>query len=68
MGDITGKRPSVLRLRERIKFESWSSISGMSKEDAKIAYIDLVNNLNFDGDEISCDEREARLNNEHHNV
>ena len=68
VGDITGKRPSVLRLRERIKFESWSSISGMSKDDAKIAYIDLVNNLNFDGDEISCDEREARLNNEHHKV
>ena len=68
VGDVTGKRPSVLRLRERIKFESWSSISGMSKEDAKIAYIDLVNNLNFDGDEISCDEREARLNNEHHKV
>lgn len=68
VGDITGKRPSVLRLRERIKFESWSSISGMSKEDAKIAYIELVNNLKFDEDEISCDEREARLNNENHNI
>ena len=40
----------------------------MSKEDAKIAYIELVNNLKFDEDEISCDEREARLNNENHNV
>ncbi len=63
-GDVSGKRPGVLKLRDRIKFDSWSSISGMSKGDAKIAYIKLVNNLKFDGDEISCDEREARLLNE----
>ena len=42
VGDVTGKRPGVLRIRDRIKFDSWSSISGMSKDDAKIAYIDLV--------------------------
>ena len=64
VGDVTGKRPGVLRIRDRIKFDSWSSISGMSKDDAKIAYIDLVKNLDFENEEISCDEREARLNNE----
>ena len=63
-GDVSGKRPSVLKLRDRIKFDSWSSISGMSKDDAKIAYIELVNNLEFEEDEISCDDREALLNNE----
>ena len=63
VGDVTGKRPGVLRLRDRIKFDSWSSMSGMSKDDAKIAYIKLVNNLQFEEDEISCEEREARLNN-----
>lgn len=62
VGDVTGKRPGVLRIRDRIKFDSWSSISGMSKDEAKIAYIDLVKNLNYENEEISCDEREARLN------
>ncbi len=62
VGDVTGKRPGVLRIRDRIKFDSWSSISGMSKDDAKIAYIDLVKTLNYENEEISCDEREARLN------
>ena len=63
VGDVTGKRPGVLRLRDRIKFDSWSSMSGMSKDDAKIAYIKLVNNLQFEEEEISCEEREARVNN-----
>ena len=62
VGDVTGKRPGVLRIRDRIKFDSWSSISGMPKDDAKIAYIDLVKTLNYENEEISCDEREARLN------
>ena len=62
VGDVTGKRPNVLRIRDRIKFDSWSSISGMSKDDAKIAYINLVKDLNYENEEISCDEREARLN------
>ena len=62
VGDVTGKRPGVLRIRDRIKFDSWSSISGMSKDDAKLAYIGLVKNLSFENEEISCDEREARLN------
>ena len=44
-GDISGKRPSALRFRDRVKFDAWSSISGMSREDAKSAYIDLVNNF-----------------------
>ena len=38
-GDISGKRPSALRFRDRVKFDAWSSISGMSKEDAEAAYI-----------------------------
>lgn len=61
-GNASGKRPSVLKLRNRIKFDSWSSISGMSKTDAKIAYIELVNSLEFEENEVTCEEREARLN------
>ena len=31
-GDISGKRPSALRFRDRVKFDAWSSISGMSRK------------------------------------
>ncbi|MEC8352680.1 MAG: acyl-CoA-binding protein, partial [Candidatus Thermoplasmatota archaeon] len=57
--DVSGKRPSALRFRDRIKFDSWSSVSGMSKEAAKAAYIDLVDNLDLNATEISCEAREA---------
>ena len=63
-GDISGKRPSALRFRDRVKFDAWSSISGMSREDAKSAYIDLVNNLVLSDVEVSCEAREARVNTE----
>ena len=63
-GDISGKRPSALRFRDRVKFDAWSSISGMSREDAKSAYIDLVNNLDLNDVEVSCEAREARVNSE----
>ena len=39
-GDISGKRPSALRFRDRVKFDAWSSISGMSKKEAEAAYIE----------------------------
>ncbi|DAC50806.1 MAG: acyl-CoA-binding protein [Euryarchaeota archaeon] len=59
-GDISGKRPSVLRIRDRIKFDAWSSISGMSKDEAKVAYIDLVNRLELNAFEVTCDMREQQ--------
>ena len=59
-GDISGKRPSAIRFRERIKFDAWSSISGMSSEDARAAYIDLVNNLKLTDEAISCETREEQ--------
>ena len=59
-GDISGKRPSAIRFRERIKFDAWSSISGMSSEDAMAAYIDLVINLNLTDEAVSCETREVQ--------
>ena len=59
-GDISGKRPSALRFRDRVKFDAWSSISGMSKKDAEAAYIELVSNLDLSAEEISCDTRESK--------
>ena len=63
-GDVTGKRPSALRFRDRIKFDSWSSVSGMSKEEARAAYIDLVDNLDLNATDISCEAREASASSE----
>ena len=63
-GDISGKRPSALRFRDRVKFDAWSSISGMSKEDAEAAYIELVNDLDLSAKEISCDSRESQARSE----
>ena len=63
-GDISGKRPSALRFRDRVKFDAWSSISGMSREDAKSAYIDLVNDLDLNDVGVSCEAREARTSSE----
>ena len=60
VGDISGKRPSALRFRDRVKFDAWASISGMTMDEAKTAYIDLVNNLELNIEEISCETREAR--------
>ena len=63
-GDISGKRPSALRFRDRVKFDAWSSISGMSKKDAEAAYIELVNDLDLNAEEISCDTRESQARSE----
>ena len=60
-GDVKGKRPGVLRLRDRIKYDSWSSISGMTMNDAMLAYIELVSNLILGSESVSCETREARL-------
>ena len=59
-GDISGKRPSALRFRDRVTFDAWSSISGMSKKEAEAAYIELVSNLDLNAEEISCDTRESK--------
>ena len=59
-GDISGKRPSAFRFRDRVKFDAWSSISGMSKKEAEAAYIELVSNLHLSAEEISCDTRESK--------
>ena len=59
VGYISGKRPGALRFRDRVKYDAWSSVSGMSKQDARDAYIKLVQNLELNAEEISCEAREA---------
>ncbi len=44
-GDIQGKRPGLFDVRGRAKFDAWSAVRGMSQEDARQAYVDLVTDL-----------------------
>jgi len=44
-GDVTGKRPSRLDLKGRAKFEAWTATQGLSSDDAKRAYLALVETL-----------------------
>lgn len=64
LGDISGKRPGGLRIRDRIKFDAWSSVSGMSKEVARASYIDLVNKIELNSEAVSCDTREGMIDSE----
>lgn len=44
-GDVTGKRPGMMDMVGRAKFDAWSSQKGLSTDQAKQAYIDLVEAL-----------------------
>ena len=44
-GDVTGERPGFADFEGRAKFDSWNKLLGKSMEDAKIAYIALVEQL-----------------------
>lgn len=41
-GDVTGSRPGMLDLRGRAKYDAWAGKKGTSRDDAKLAYIALV--------------------------
>jgi diazepam-binding inhibitor (GABA receptor modulating acyl-CoA-binding protein) len=41
-GDATGKRPGMLDIKGRAKFDAWSGRKGMSAEAARAAYVGLV--------------------------
>lgn len=44
-GDVSGKRPGMLDMVGRAKYDAWAGLKGMSKEDAMQKYIDKVNEL-----------------------
>lgn len=45
VGDVDGKRPGMLDLKGRAKYDAWAKKSGTSKDAAMQAYIDLVQKL-----------------------
>jgi acyl-CoA-binding protein len=44
-GDVTGDRPGMMDFVGRAKYDAWSDIEGMDREEAKKAYVDLVDSL-----------------------
>lgn len=44
-GDARGKRPSMLDPKGRAKHDAWAKRSGMSAEDARTAYVAVVDRL-----------------------
>ena len=46
-GDASGKRPGLINLRARAKYDGWKSLEGMPSEEAKGNYIRVVSELEF---------------------
>ena len=44
-GDVAGKKPGMFDLKGRAKYEAWSGKKGLSAEQAKEAYIAVVDRL-----------------------
>lgn len=45
VGDVEGKRPGFTDPVGRAKYDAWDKIKGMSADDAKAGYADLVESL-----------------------
>jgi acyl-CoA-binding protein len=44
-GDVQGRRPGFTDPIGRAKYDAWAKIAGMSADDAKQAYVELVAEL-----------------------
>lgn len=45
VGDVQGKRPGFTDFVGRAKYDAWTKLKGQTPEDAKRAYIQLVQDL-----------------------
>ena len=44
-GDVEGKRPGMLDVKGRAKYDAWSAKKGQTREQAQEAYVALVDRL-----------------------
>ena len=44
-GDVSGKRPGMMDMVGRAKYDAWAKLKGTSQEDAMQGYIDKVRAL-----------------------
>jgi len=45
VGDVTGKRPGMMDMVGRAKYDAWAKLKGTSKEQAMQLYVDKVQAL-----------------------
>ena len=44
-GDVQGKRPGMMNIAGRAKYDAWAGLKGASKEQSMEAYVGLVDKL-----------------------
>ena len=44
-GDVDGKRPGFTDMVGRAKWDAWNELKGQSSDEAKQAYVDLIEEL-----------------------
>jgi diazepam-binding inhibitor (GABA receptor modulating acyl-CoA-binding protein) len=44
-GDVSGERPSAIQFVAQAKFDAWSKLAGVSREQAMQDYVNLVEEL-----------------------
>lgn len=44
-GDVQGKRPGMLDIKGRAKYDAWAARKGTSRDEAMKAYVALVDSL-----------------------
>lgn len=44
-GDVEGKRPGMMDMINRAKYDAWAGIKGKSKDEAMQEYIDTIEDL-----------------------
>ena len=44
-GDVTGEKPGLFDFKGAAKYDAWEGHRGMTQDEAKQAYIDLVDRL-----------------------
>ena len=44
-GDVQGKRPGMLDVKGRAKYDAWAKVNGTAKDDAQRKYVALVDRL-----------------------
>jgi len=45
VGDVQGKRPGMLDMKGRLKYDAWAKLEGVEADEAKRRYIKLVDEL-----------------------
>lgn len=45
VGDVSGKRPGMLDVKGRAKYDAWAKQKGTTESDAQTAYVALVEGL-----------------------